>query len=163
MPYAIDETHDPNLESWVESANDPTTDFPIQNLPLCYAMGGFMGPAVRIGDSFADIGALAELASKHGMLNELLEAGVDAPIADAMKIFGMPAKKRHALRRAVSYALSTEFPAIDEAREEVFHVNECDSLPLAYHPKIMFEGGTTMSDYTDFYASVYHATNVGSM
>mgnify|MGYP001615353055 CR=1 FL=1 len=30
-----DETHDPNLKSWVESANDPATDFPIQNLPLC--------------------------------------------------------------------------------------------------------------------------------
>jgi fumarylacetoacetase len=36
MPYAIDETHDPSLESWVESANDPETDFPIQNLPLCW-------------------------------------------------------------------------------------------------------------------------------
>ncbi len=31
---AINETHDPNLRSWVESANDPNTDFPIQNLPF---------------------------------------------------------------------------------------------------------------------------------
>ena len=30
----IDDTHDPKLESWVESANDPSTDFPIQNLPF---------------------------------------------------------------------------------------------------------------------------------
>jgi fumarylacetoacetase len=30
----INETHDPNLRSWVESANDPNTDFPIQNLPF---------------------------------------------------------------------------------------------------------------------------------
>ena len=30
----IDETHDPTLRSWVESANDPATDFPIQNLPF---------------------------------------------------------------------------------------------------------------------------------
>ena len=37
MPYAIDETHDPSLKSWVESANDPTTDFPIQNLPFVRA------------------------------------------------------------------------------------------------------------------------------
>lgn len=35
MPYDINETHDPKLESWVESANDPKTDFPIQNLPFC--------------------------------------------------------------------------------------------------------------------------------
>ena len=34
MPYEIDDTHDPKLESWVESANDPETDFPIQNLPF---------------------------------------------------------------------------------------------------------------------------------
>ena len=35
MIYEINETHDPNLKSWVESANDPNTDFPIQNLPFC--------------------------------------------------------------------------------------------------------------------------------
>ena len=34
MTYEINETHDPNLKSWVESANDPNTDFPIQNLPF---------------------------------------------------------------------------------------------------------------------------------
>ncbi len=33
--YEINETHDPALKSWVESANDPNTDFPIQNLPFC--------------------------------------------------------------------------------------------------------------------------------
>src|SRR5262252_7512434 len=36
MTYTINETHDPNLRSWVESANDPNTDFPIQNLPFCW-------------------------------------------------------------------------------------------------------------------------------
>src|SRR5687768_5844791 len=35
MTYQINETHDPNLKSWVESANDPDTDLPIQNLPFC--------------------------------------------------------------------------------------------------------------------------------
>src|SRR5262249_53971794 len=35
MTYTINETHDPNLRSWVESANDPNADFPIQNLPFC--------------------------------------------------------------------------------------------------------------------------------
>src|SRR6476620_90115 len=36
MTYEINETHDPNLKSWVESANDPDSDFPIQNLPFCF-------------------------------------------------------------------------------------------------------------------------------
>ena len=31
----VNETHDQNLKSWVESANAPDTDFPIQNLPFC--------------------------------------------------------------------------------------------------------------------------------
>ena len=34
MTTAADDTHDPALESFVESANDPATDFPLQNLPL---------------------------------------------------------------------------------------------------------------------------------
>lgn len=34
MTFEINETHDINLKSWIESANDPNTDFPIQNLPF---------------------------------------------------------------------------------------------------------------------------------
>src|SRR5204863_223961 len=34
MTADLDETHDPSLTSWVEAANDPATDFPIQNLPF---------------------------------------------------------------------------------------------------------------------------------
>ena len=30
----MNETHDPKLQSWVESANDPACDFPVQNLPF---------------------------------------------------------------------------------------------------------------------------------
>ena len=54
----IDETHDPTLQSWVESANDPATDFPLQNLPFgrfrlrgeaTYRIG------VAIGDQILDL------------------------------------------------------------------------------------------------------------
>jgi hypothetical protein len=31
----LDETHDPARKSWVESANCPNVEFPIQNLPYC--------------------------------------------------------------------------------------------------------------------------------
>ena len=31
---ALNETHDPRLRSWVASANDPDSDFPLQNLPF---------------------------------------------------------------------------------------------------------------------------------
>src|SRR5262245_835787 len=64
MTYSINETHDPNLESWVESANDPDTDFPIQNLPF----GVFEIPdaeempsiGVAIGDQVLDLSEVSE-------------------------------------------------------------------------------------------------------
>ena len=34
MTFVIDDTHDPALTSWVDAANDPAADFPIQNLPF---------------------------------------------------------------------------------------------------------------------------------
>ena len=49
MTYEINETHDPNLKSWVESANDPDTDFPIQNLPFCTFRRKNTQEFVRIG------------------------------------------------------------------------------------------------------------------
>ena len=53
MTCALDDTHDPSLASWVESANDPATDFPIQNLPF----GRFRRagePRYRIGVAIGD-------------------------------------------------------------------------------------------------------------
>lgn len=64
--YPIDETHDPKLESWVESANDPSTDFPIQNLPLAMRLteaddgdGFWAGIVVAVGDELLDLNLLA--------------------------------------------------------------------------------------------------------
>src|ERR1700755_1655609 len=59
MTYEINGTHDPNLKSWVESANDPTTDFPIQNLPFCVFDPDLDAPVgtggVAIGGELLDI------------------------------------------------------------------------------------------------------------
>ena len=49
---SINETHDPKLQSWVESANQPDCDFPIQNLPF----GVFeaeRGPGIAAGTALA--------------------------------------------------------------------------------------------------------------
>ncbi len=61
--FDINETHDPSLESWVNSANDPASDFPIQNLPFAMALERdgdevFVGAVMRIGDMFVDLNAL---------------------------------------------------------------------------------------------------------
>ena len=54
--YEINETHDPNLKSWVESANYPNTDFPIQNLPfVCFDTFAAFSVGTRIGDELLDL------------------------------------------------------------------------------------------------------------
>ena len=59
----LDETHDPSLRSWVESANDPASDFPIQNLPFgVFQRRGVAESArvgVAIGNEIVDLAACA--------------------------------------------------------------------------------------------------------
>src|SRR5215211_622373 len=60
----MDNTHDPDLRSWVESANEPDSDFPIQNLPFgVYTPTGVESPSIgiAIGDQIVDVGACFEL------------------------------------------------------------------------------------------------------
>ena len=56
MTLEVDDTHRPDLRSWIESANTATTDFPIQNLPLgCFRVSGVARPGVAIGDQIVDL------------------------------------------------------------------------------------------------------------
>src|SRR5262245_57657297 len=85
MTYEINETHDPNLKSWVESANDPNTDFPIQNLPFCVFKrkdsNELYGTGVVIGDCIFDFERAIDteldksnyLIAKTYNLNEICE------------------------------------------------------------------------------------------
>jgi fumarylacetoacetase len=131
----IDETHDPALRSWVESANRPGCDFPVQNLPL----GVFRGPhdprphlGVAIGDCILDL--------SPWFANELTSENLNPYLA-------LSAIQRRDLRRELSLALRH-----DARRRELTPQAECQMLlPVA------------IGDYTDFYASIHHATNVGAM
>jgi fumarylacetoacetase len=128
----IDRTHDPALTSWVESANRPDCDFPIQNLPFCtYRRPGAEKPraAVAIGDFLFDVGWFAV-----------------ASLADVM---AMPRSQRTELRVAVSDFLATRSSGAER------HL-----VPIAEAELLL---PCPIGDYTDFYASIHHATNVGSM
>ena len=67
---SLNETHDPALTSWVESANAPGTDFPIQNLPFCMFRHSHAAPrvGVAIGDSILDV-------PDYPSLNHVMERG----------------------------------------------------------------------------------------
>jgi fumarylacetoacetase len=162
MPYPIDQTHDPKLESWVESANDPSTDFPIQNLPICVvgkgdAIGEF---AVRIGDVFA---VLIDLER-----NDLLKLRSKKP--GAMRswcrsnLFDLSNEDRSVLRSELTelFRKDTKSPLKSDSRLQkqcLISIQEVSDICLPTGiPDI-----EPVRDYTDFYASIYHATNVGSM
>jgi fumarylacetoacetase len=126
----LDETHDPALQSWVESANVTNADFPIQNLPFCVYRHGDAPPriGVGIGDQIFD-------AAKYSSLTELMGLGRDV---------------LSQLRLRLSRALRADHP--HPPRHSLHPIAECTLLPPG-----------EIGDYTDFYASIYHATNVGSM
>jgi len=158
MIYEINETHDPNLKSWVESANDPNTDFPIQNLPFV-TFKPIDKPwlhepefGVRIGDfvlSFAGIfhvPASEEFYKRYG--TEMNEASLQYLAGS------VTAEMRTTLRRFL----------IDILREDADNrtrtgVQQC-LVPIS---DITLNLPYEIGDYTDFYCSIFHATNVGSM
>ncbi len=152
---AIDDTHDPARESWVESANDTGTDFPIQNLPLGVFVrrsGGDLVPRIgaAIGNRLLDVRAAAEA----GLL-----PGVPATAIETLRSWTLNAYlaltpgDRRAVRRAVSGFLDAANAA--QRRQGLAYLVPLEDVDLLVPCAI--------GDYTDFYASIFHATNVGSM
>jgi fumarylacetoacetase len=152
---AIDETHAPALRSWVESANDPASDFPVQNLPMGVFQRKGSGGArvgVAIGDRILDLAACDERGLLRGMPTAIEEA---CRAASLNAFMAQPARLRSALRNRISHLLRAE-GAFVTARSEAAAV----LLPQA---EAEMRLPAAVGDYTDFYASLFHATNVGAM
>lgn len=138
MNLVIDETHDPMLQSWVESANAPDTDFPIQNLPF----GRFRveGDAewrigVAIGDQVLDLRGAGLV--NHSHINRLMRL--------------LPPVRR-AFRAALSAGLRAGSGKAHSWRSHLHAQAEVElGLPC------------DIRDYTDFYVGIHHATAVGKL
>ncbi|HSJ65323.1 MAG TPA: fumarylacetoacetase [Gemmatimonadaceae bacterium] len=156
MIVSPDDTHDPALRSWVESAHDPTTDFPMQNLPL-----GVFAPAdgaeprvgIAIGDRILDLAVCAAERVFDGTAATAAASG-RAPALNALMTLGTEA--RRALRREASAFLSVD----GEGYEHFKRLGDRLLVPMASARMFL---PAAVGDYTDFYASVHHATNVGGM
>ncbi|HEY7963170.1 MAG TPA: fumarylacetoacetase [Steroidobacteraceae bacterium] len=149
----LNATHDPSLRSWVESANAAGADFPLQNLPFAAfrrAGGGeaFRG-GVAIGDQVLDLGALQELAPFAGQAAAAL-AACTAPSLNAL--MGAGAAAASALRAALSQALRAGAAQAAALRALL--------VPQA---AAEYRVAADIGDYTDFYASIHHATAVGRL
>src|SRR5580700_6592778 len=79
-----DATHDPNLRSWVESANVAAADFPIQNLPLGVfrrrRTGDAPGIGVAIGDQILDLRVARTLGLFEGLPSAIADAATSSTL-----------------------------------------------------------------------------------
>ncbi|TKC91133.1 fumarylacetoacetase [Trinickia terrae] len=147
-------TRDASRKSWLASANDAHSDFPIQNLPFGI-FGDTRNPAPRagvaIGDAIVDLSALAEA----GKLT----------LAQGGAVFAKPALNDFiALGRDVWRSVRIQLSALLEANCPTLR----DDAGLRARALVAQADATLhlpveIPGYTDFYSSKEHATNVGSM
>jgi fumarylacetoacetase len=150
----MNETHDPARRSWVESAQDHP-DFPIQNLPfgVFRRIGGPPRVGIAIGDQILDVVAAAAAAPFGAVAANAARACESGSLNSFMSLG--PAHWA-ALRREISGFLSVESPAYRSERR----LGDRVLVPMDQAELLL---PATVGDYTDFYASIHHATNVGSM
>ena len=151
--YKLNPTHDPGLHSWVRSANQAGTDFPIQNLPLASfrrrdAGESFRG-GVAIGDQILDLAALQAA--------ELLQGDAAVALARACaptlnRLMALGPRYWSALRAAVSEALRDGSPP-----------QSILAGALVAQADAEYRVPARIGDYTDFYTSLSHATRVGRL
>jgi fumarylacetoacetase len=151
----LDHMHDPGARSWIETANAAGSDFPIQNLPFAvFRRAGstedFRG-GVAIGDQIVDLDALSRCASLDGQAREAVGA---CRHAELNQFFAMGPPAWKALRHALFGMLDSDAGTASRQALETCLVPQAQAeyaLPAR------------IGDYTDFYTSLYHATNIGRL
>jgi fumarylacetoacetase len=150
MTVSLDHTHDPNARSWVESANSPDTDFPLQNLPFGIFRRSRNNEAPRVGVAIGD--SILDIAGCFRA--DLLQSeAANACCSDSLNaLMGLGSTTRRKLRNSI-HALLLNGSSSKQSTA---------ALLLPQRDAEMFLPAR-VSNYTDFYASIFHATNVGSM
>ena len=145
--FDLDFTHAPQRTSWVESANDHL-DFPIQNLPFGVYQAG--SDAARIGVAIGDQILDAQSAVAAGLISDSVTAEALGD-SNMTRVMSLNKEQRVKLRQELSNALASDSD-VDQSK-----------LTLVAQKDVTMQLPCQVRDYTDFYASIYHATNVGSM
>ncbi len=167
MSYEINETHDPNLRSWVESANAPNTDFPIQNLPFCtFKIKGDENNWIQSNDDETWVGVV--IGNQVLILEWCVRDGVidldEKTFAFGKEDFGLSLSIDKLASSSLSRITKLRKRLIEllkeDASEEERYIAEKNSILLDNVEIIL---PTQINNYTDFYCSIFHATNVGAM
>ncbi|MCB0569027.1 MAG: fumarylacetoacetase [Phaeodactylibacter sp.] len=145
------QANDPKIRSWVEVPSD--SDFPIQNLPFGVFRTPGLSPRIctAIGHYVADLQVLAE----HGFFDDL---GVPR------HVFARPYLNDFiALGKDATRAVRNRIADILDDRLEDWDASELAGYFLHLRDEVQMLMPVKVGDYTDFYSSREHATNVGIM
>ncbi|SFM34041.1 fumarylacetoacetase [Variovorax sp. OV329] len=137
--YDIDATHDPELKSWVASANETGAEFPIQNLPFGRFRPAGSNGGWRIGVAIGD------------QVLDLRVAGV-IDTDDMNALMAAKPEERQALRRRISEGLREGSGDKAAWSEALLAQAQCE-----------FTVPCKVGDYTDFYTGIHHATTIGKL
>lgn len=152
--HPTDPTLDPALRSWVVSANDGLTDFPIQNLPYARLRRQGSAQAWRIGVAIGDQALdLAQALTADARWQDDERAAL-APLAagDLNAFMAQGPAAWRLVRAALSERLTQGSPAQATLAECL--------LPLT---AVEYTLPCQIGDYTDFYTGIHHAQTVGSL
>jgi fumarylacetoacetase len=136
-------------QSWLTSANDPATDFPLTHLPYgAFEAGNERHLCVAIGTHLLDLHQCAT----SGLMPRSLVTACQAPVLNHLMALGPRAWTL--LRETLTALLHTGADAVHrQATEAALHsINGTTLLRPVEIP-----------NYTDFYASIHHATRVGAI
>jgi len=134
------------VKSWIDSANAPGTDFPLGNLPFGVFQDGI---CIAIGDFVLSLGLCGQAGFLDGLSQATLVASAKARLNELM---ALSATERTSLRERLTGLLA----AGQKDRESI-------SLCLSPLKDAVLRKPVDIGDYTDFYASIHHATNVGRL
>lgn len=149
----LNETHDPLLKSWIASANDGETDFPIQNLPFAiFKRAGTsekFRAGVAIGNQIVDLKAAHKAGVFPMEMTPVLKTLYKARLN---KFMALGQQAWSDVRLHLSRALA-------EDSSKIVQLETC----LISQSQAEYALPARIGDYTDFYTSVHHATNVGKL
>ena len=141
----LNATHDPDLKSFVAAANHAANDFPIQNLPLGVTSEG---GGIAIGDQILILRRALDAGLFQGRAKDAAEAAA-GPTLNPLMVLGPD--HWSALRVRASELLWEDGPEADVRPALIPKADVEMQLPVE------------ISDYTDFFASLNHATNAGKL
>lgn len=144
--------NNPKRKTWLEVPKD--SDFPIQNIPfgVFLTRDDIITIGTRIGDTAIDLGALHQLGYFDG-----IPLTDDIFLQDTLNDFISDGKKTWRLvRNRIAEVFDAENPALRDNEDH-------RTVVLFGLDEIEMQRPVMVGDYTDFYSSKEHATNVGTM